>query len=159
MPYSEAFNGEKAFTIMRKKAACPFAGGKILPNYSAIRHEQFHDRPFAGAGVGAFAGSHEDFEVGGASALVEGASHIPFFTKHRGGKEAMRNPYNTFKEPMFSSATVGDTNYHRAPDAMTNLGRPCGVGMGKERFVGRSVGRLYGAPQNVGSLPIGIHYT
>lgn len=97
MPYSEPFNDGGAFTKMRLKAACPFAQGIIRPNYVGIRHESFADRNFGmPSNVGSTAGSIEDDAFGGQSSLYEGGSHISFATNHRGSKEQMRNPYNTF---------------------------------------------------------------
>ena len=161
MPYNNLFDNESAFTKMRLKSRCPFATGAIAPNYIGIRHESFHDRPFGTpANVGSTAGSIEDFEPGGQSALHEGASHIPFAMKYRGGKESMRNPYNMFGAPPFGSAHVLNSQFGRAPDAPHRFGAPSGVIAGKERFIGRGgVGVLYGRPQNVGRMPIGLQYT
>ena len=161
MPYQEPFSDGGAFTKMQKMSRCPMAGGAITPNYVGIRRESFVDRNLGmPANVGSTAGSIEDFEVGGQSALTEGGSHIAFATRHRGGKEAMRNPYNTFSHtPPYGSATVGGTNYHRAPDSRNKMGAPGGIYSGKERFIGSyQVGTLYRRPLNNG-LPMGINFT
>ena len=155
MPTSEPFNDGGAFTKMRLKARCPFATGAIAPNYVGIRHESFADRNFGmPAGVGATSGSIEDFEPGGQSALIEGASHIPFAMKYRGGKEEMRNPYNTFKVPGESvpGAYIRQSGLGRVPDAPHIFGAPGGVYRGKERFIDRSIGVLHGKPMNTGYI-------
>lgn len=147
MPYSEPFNDGGAFDKMRQMARCPFATGAINPNYVGIRRESFADRNFGmPANVGSTAGSIEDFEVGGQSALVEGGQHIAFATRHRGSKEAMRDPYNTFSG---GTSDLVEGGYRRAPDAVA-------CSFGKERFVGSTMQQrqIFN-----GGLPLGIHYT
>lgn len=152
MPTTEMFNDGSAFNKMQRMSRCPFASGQIAPDYTRIRHESFADRNLGTPyNVGSTAGSIAELEEGGDTALAEGGSHISFYTQWRGGKEDMRNPYNTFQNR--NNNTFRDTHYGYAPDAPHKFNiRPSG----RERFIGsRTI-----APQVLrGSLPAGLAYT
>ena len=140
---------------------CPMSGCAITPNYVGIRRESFVDRNLGmPANVGSTAGSIEDFEVGGQSALTEGGSHISHsLLVTVVVKRLCVTPTIHSLTPPYGSATVGSTNYHRAPDSRNKMGAPGGIYSGKERFIGSyQVGTLYRRPLNNG-LPMGINFT